>query len=247
VTDAIVAEDEPVLRAELAEKLVQLWPGLRVVAAAEDGIEALDALDRCKPQVMFLDIEMPGLSGLEVARAASGRCHVVFVTAYNQYAVNAFEQGAIDYVMKPFNTARLATAVTRLRARLGAEPADLDGLLKTLREQAPQRGYLRWVNASMGQNVRLITTAEICYFQADSKYTLVITADAEAPIRKTIKELAAELDPEAFWPIHRGVIVNANAIALAHRKLNGQFELRLKARTETLPVSEAFAYRFRQM
>ncbi|MFL6695669.1 MAG: LytR/AlgR family response regulator transcription factor [Vitreoscilla sp.] len=247
MTDAVIAEDEPVLRAELKEKLEQLWPGLRVVALAEDGIDALDAVDRCKPQVLFLDIEMPGLSGLEVARAVSGRCHVVFVTAYNQYAVNAFEQGAIDYVMKPFNAARLAAAVTRVRERLGAVPADLDGLLKTLREQSPQRGHLRWINASQGQNVRLITTSEICYFRADNKYTLVITADAEAPIRKPLKELAAELDPDVFWPIHRGVIVNANAIALAHRKLNGQFELRLKARKETLAVSEAFAYRFRQM
>lgn len=247
MTDAVIAEDEPVLRAELKEKLEQLWPGLRVVALAEDGIEALDALDRCKPQVMFLDIEMPGLSGLEVARAASGRCHVVFVTAYNEYAVNAFEHGAIDYVMKPFSVARLAGAVTRVRARLGAEPAALDGLLKTLRDHAAPRGYLRWINASQGQNVRLITTAEICYLRADNKYTLVITADAEAPIRKPIKELVGELDPEVFWPVHRGVIVNANAIALAHRKLNGQFELRLKERKETLAVSEAFAYRFRQM
>ena len=247
MTDAVIAEDEPVLRAELREKLVQLWPGLNVAAEAEDGIEALDALERFKPQVMFLDIEMPGLSGLEVARAASGRCHVVFVTAYNQHAVSAFEQGAIDYVMKPFGLARLAAAVSRVRARLDAAPADLANLLGVLREQAPQRGYLRWINASLGQNVKLITTSEICYFRADNKYTLVVTADAEAPIRKTIRELVAELDPEIFWPVHRGVVVNANAIALAHRKLNGQFELRLKTRPETLAVSEAFAYRFRQM
>jgi DNA-binding LytR/AlgR family response regulator len=247
VTDIVIAEDEPVLRAELREKLIQLWPGLNVAGEAEDGIEALDALERFKPQVMFLDIEMPGLSGLEVARAASGRCHVVFVTAYNQHAVSAFEQGAVDYVMKPFGLARLATAVSRVRARLDATPADLANLLGVLREQAPQRGYLRWINASLGQNVRLITTSEICYFKADNKYTLVVTADAEAPIRKTIRELVAELDPEVFWPVHRGLVVNANAIALAHRKFNGQFELRLKTRPETLAVSEAFAYRFRQM
>ena len=247
MTDVVIAEDEPLLRAELKEKLEQLWPGLRVVALAEDGIEALDAMERCRPQVMFLDIEMPGLSGLEVARAASGRCHVVFVTAYNQHAVSAFEHGAVDYVMKPFSLARLAAAVSRVRARLDAAPADLAHVLSALREQAPQRGYLRWINASQGQNVRLITTSEICYFKADNKYTLVVTADSEAPIRKTIRELVAELDPEVFWPVHRGLVVNANAIALAHRKLNGQFELRLKTRTETLAVSEAFAYRFRQM
>ena len=180
MTAAVIAEDEPVLRAELKEKLTALWPGLRIVGEAEDGIEALDALERCKPQVMFLDIEMPGLSGLEVARAASGRCHIVFVTAYNHHAVSAFEQGAVDYVMKPFSNARLAAAVTRVRERLDAAPADLAGLLEALRVQAPKRGYLHWINASQGQNVRLITTAEVCYFKADNKYTLVVTAEGEA-------------------------------------------------------------------
>jgi DNA-binding LytR/AlgR family response regulator len=247
MTDAVIAEDEPVLRGELKDLLTRLWPGLRIAAEAEDGIEALDALERCRPQVMFLDIEMPGLSGLEVARAASGRCHVVFVTAYNQHAVSAFEQGAVDYVMKPFDAARLALAVGRVRERLGAAPARLDGLLGTLAEHAPKRGHLRWINASQGQNVRLVTTDEVCYFKADNKYTLVVTADAESLIRKPIKELIEELDPDLFWPIHRGVVVNANAIALAHKRLNGQFELRLKARKETLLVSEPFAYRFRQM
>jgi len=247
VTDAVIAEDEPVLRGELRETLTKLWPGLNVVAVAEDGIEALDALQRHRPQVMFLDIEMPGLSGLEVARAASGRCHVVFVTAYDQHAVAAFEQGAVDYVMKPFSPARLAAAIGRVRDRLSAAPAHLEALLKTLGERGGKREHLRWINASQGQNVRLITTEEICYFKADNKYTLVVTADSEALIRKPIKELLDELDPDVFWPIHRGVVVNANAIAIAHRKLNGQYELRLKARNETLPVSEAFAYRFRQM
>jgi len=247
MTDAVIAEDEPVLRGELKDNLTRLWPGLAIVAEAEDGIEALDALERCRPQVMFLDIEMPGLSGLEVARAANGRCHVVFVTAYDQHAVSAFEQGAVDYVMKPFSAARLATAISRLRERLDAAPARLDGLLKSLAERSPKRGYLRWINASQGNNVRLVTADEICYFKADNKYTLVVTADSEALIRKPIKELIDELDPEVFWPIHRGVVVNVNAVALAHRRLNGQFELRLKARKETLAVSEPFAYRFRQM
>lgn len=247
MTDAVIAEDEPVLRDELREVLARLWPDLRIVAEAEDGIDALDALERHRPQVMFLDIEMPGLSGLEVARAASGRCHIVFLTAFDQHAVAAFEQGAVDYVMKPFGAGRMATAIARLRERLASAPQPVDALLKSLKERAAQRGYLRWINASQGQNVRLVTTEEICYFKADSKYTLVVTADAESLIRKPIRELIDELDPEVFWPIHRGVVVNANAIALAHRKLNGQFEIRLKARPEVLPVSEPFAYRFRQM
>jgi DNA-binding LytR/AlgR family response regulator len=247
MTRTLIAEDEPLLRAELREALTRLWPGIVIVAEAEDGVEALDALDRCKPEVMFLDIEMPGLSGLEVARAAGGRCHVVFVTAYNQHAVAAFEHGAVDYVMKPFNAARLAAAIARVRDRLGARPAPLEHLIETLRDNAPKKPALRWINASQGQSVRLITTDEVCYFKADSKYTLVVTAGAEPVIRKSIRELIEELDPEVFWPIHRGVIVNVNEIALAQRKLNGQFELKLKKRPETLTVSEPFAYRFRQM
>lgn len=164
-----------------------------------------------------------------------------------QHAVSAFEQGAVDYVMKPFSAVRLATAIARVRERLDAAPAHIDGMLKTLGERAEKRAYLRWVNAAHGQNVRLITTDEICYFKADNKYTLVVTTESEALIRKPIKELLDELDPEVFWPIHRGVVVNVNAIALAHRKLSGQFEIRLKTRKETLAVSEPFAYRFRQM
>lgn len=247
MTAAVIAEDEPVIRCELKEHLTRLWPGLHIAAEAEDGIEALDALDRHRPEVIFLDIEMPGLSGLEVARAASGRCHVVFVTAFNQHAVAAFEQGAVDYVMKPFSAVRLATAVARVRSRLGAAPQRMNNVLQSLAEQAPKKPYLRWINASQGQNVRLITTEEISYFKADNKYTLVVTADLEALIRKPIKELIEELDPEVFWPVHRGVVVNVNAIALVHRKFNGQFDLQLKSRTETLAVSEPFAYRFRQM
>lgn len=247
MTSCVIAEDEPILRGQLKDALTRLWPGLSIVAECEDGVDALDSLARLKPQVMFLDIEMPGLSGLEVARAAGGRCHVVFVTAYREHAVSAFEQGAVDYVMKPFNAARLAAAVARVRERLGSPPAELDALLDALHARTPKPAYIRWINASQGQNVRLITTDEVCYFKADSKYTLVVTADAEAVIRKSIRELTEALDPQLFWPIHRGVIVNVNAIALARRKLNGQFQLKLKVRPESLDVSESFAYRFRQM
>lgn len=245
MTDAVIAEDEPVLRQELIEHVTRLWPGLRIVAEVEDGVDALEALERCRPQVMFLDIQMPGLSGLEVARAASGRCHVVFVTAYDEHAVSAFEHGAVDYVMKPFNAGRLALAITRLRERIDAGPARLEGLLQSLVERSPAQAHLRWITASQGQNVRLITTDEICYFKSDHKYTLVVTPGGESLIRKSIKELSEALDPQTFWTVHRGVVVNANAIALVRRKLNGQFELQLKARPETLTVSEPFAYRFR--
>jgi DNA-binding LytR/AlgR family response regulator len=245
--DAIIAEDEPLLRGEIKQLLATLWPELRIVAEAEDGIDALHALEQHRPQVLFLDIQMPSVSGLEVAKAASGRCHVVFVTAYEQYAVAAFEHGAVDYVMKPISTARLAAATARLKERLDAPPSRLEGLLRSLAEALPKRPHLRWINASQGQKIRLITTDEICYFKSDSKYTLVVTADAEAVIRRPIKELLDELDPDTFWPIHRGVVVNAAAISAIHRKLNGQLEVRLKARKETLPVSDAYSYRFRQM
>ena len=246
MTDVVIAEDEALLRDELKEMLLRLWPGVRIVAEAEDGVDALEALERCHPQVLFLDIEMPGLSGLEVARAASGRCHVVFVTAFDQHAVRAFDEGALDYVMKPVSAGRLATAIRRVRGRLDRGPERIDVALQALAQQV-RKPYLRWLNASQGQNVRLITAEEVCYFKADHRYTLVVGANFESIIKKPIKELLDELDPEVFWPIHRGVVVNANAIAMAHRKMNGQFEVRLKARPEALAVSEPFAYRFRQM
>lgn len=246
MTDIVIAEDEALLRDELKEMLLRLWPGVRIVAEAQDGVDALEALERCNPQVLFLDIEMPGLSGLEVARAASGRCHVVFVTAFDQHAVRAFDEGALDYVMKPVSAGRLATAIRRVRGRLDRGPERIDVALQALAQQV-RKPYLRWLNASQGQNVRLITAEEVCYFKADHKYTLVVGANFESIIKKSIKELLDELDPEIFWPIHRGVVANANAIAMAHRKMNGQFEVRLKARPEGLAVSEPFAYRFRQM
>jgi len=245
---AVIAEDEPVLRAELKELLGRVWPELRIAAAAENGLQALNALERHRPDVLFLDIEMPGLTGLEIARRASGRCHVVFVTAYSQYAVAAFEQGAVDYVMKPLDAARLATACDRVKKRLGAVPVNLDGLLDVLAQRAAApRTYLRWINASQGNEVRLITVDEICYFQSDTKYTRAVTPESEALIRKSLKELLEELDPSLFWQIHRSTIVNAGAISGVSRDLAGRFLVKLKSRRETLPVSQAFAHRFRQM
>jgi DNA-binding LytR/AlgR family response regulator len=245
---AIIAEDEPVLRIELREMLGKLWPELDIVAEAGDGIEALHALHAHAPRVLFLDIQMPGLSGLEVAKQASGRCHVAFVTAYDKYAVTAFEQGAIDYVMKPFSPARLATTVTRLKDKLANAPANLDNLLTTLAEAAGARKeYLRWITASQGNDLRLITVDEIVYFQADNKYTLVVTPDQESLIRRSIKELIDELDPQTFWQIHRGTLVNVNSIAGLHRDVGGRLRVKLKQRNETLAVSEPYYHLFKQM
>jgi DNA-binding LytR/AlgR family response regulator len=216
---AIIAEDEPLLREELAELLASLWPELEIVARAGDGIEALHALETLAPDVLFLDIQMPGLTGLQVARQASGRCHVVFVTAYDQHTLAAFEQGAADYVLKPANTPRLATTVARLKERIGRQAPSLEGLLREL--GAGRRGFLRWINASHGQAVRVITVDDVCYFQADSKYTRVVTAAEESLIRKPIKELCDELDPACFWQIHRSTIVNVHAVAGVVRDLRG--------------------------
>jgi len=245
---AVVAEDEPLLREELVELLRKLWPELDIVAQTGDGIDALRLLALHRPTVMVLDIQMPGMTGLEVAKQAAGRSHCAFVTAYDQYAIAAFEQGAVDYVMKPVSAARLATMVQRLKDRVGSRPADLSNLLTGLaRQKAEARPFLRWVNASAGTTIRLITVEEICYFRADSKYTLVVTAGGESLIRKPIKELVEELDPQLFWQIHRSTLVNVTAIAGVTRDLRGHLQVKLKQRSEALPVSEAYTHLFRQM
>ncbi len=244
---AVVVEDESVLRRELVTRLALLWPGLRIVGEAENGMEALALLDRATPDVLFLDIEMPGMSGLEVARHASGRSHIVFVTAFDAHAVAAFEQGAVDYVLKPYDDSRLGLALQRVRARLGSVPMGMEDVLREMARKAPRRDYLRWVNASVGTEVHLITVDEICYFQADSGYTRVITSQREPLIRLGMKDLLDALDPATFWPIHRSTIVNANAIAGVTRDLRGRMKLKLKDRPERLAVSEMHERLFRQM
>jgi DNA-binding LytR/AlgR family response regulator len=245
---AVLAEDEPVLRVELRKTLATLWPELVICAEAEDGIGALRALNEHAPDILFLDIQMPGMSGLEVARQASGKCHVAFVTAYDKYAVAAFEQGAVDYVMKPFSPSRLATTVARLKEKMADVPANLDGLLKALAQITNgAQQHLRWITASQGDELRLITVDEICYFQSDAKYTLVVSPERESLIRRPIKELIAELDPQTFWQIHRGTVVNVNAIAGVQREIGGHLRIKLKQRKETLPVSEPYMYLFKSM
>ncbi len=245
---AIIAEDEEVLREQLREQLSALWPELCVVAEAADGFAALHALETESPDILFLDIQMPEMSGLEVAHQASGRCHVVFVTAYDKYALAAFEEGAVDYVMKPFSPNRLATTVARLKKRMGGVPANLELLLQRLAETLPsERGYLRWITAWLGNEVRVITTEEVAYFHADNKYTMVVTPDAQTLIRKSIKELADELDPDLFWQIHRSTLVNVSVIAGVHRDFKGRLHVRLKDRKETLAVSEPYTHRFKHM
>jgi len=243
---AIVAEDEATLRQQLVEQLGQLWPELNIVAEAADGIAALRLMGEHRPDVLFLDIQMPGATGLEVARQVNGRSRVVFVTAYDEHAVAAFEQGAVDYVLKPISAARLFTTVTRLKERLGSPPPRLDAVLPAI-APAAAKNYLRWINASVGQNLRLITVDEIVYFQADNKYTRVVTADGEALIRKPLKELVDELDPNQFWQIHRSTMINVGAVAGVSRDFRGRMLLKLKGRSETLQVSDSYTHLFRQM
>jgi len=246
---AVLAEDEPLLADELADLLHALWPQLEIVARAGDGVAALNAIEAHQPDVAFLDIHMPLLTGVEVARQVAGRCHVAFITSYDEHALEAFEAGAMDYVLKPPTAARLATTIQRLKARLQQPPADLRRALQDLverRPEAPPR-YLQWVNASRGAAVRLITVEEILYFRSDQKYTLVVTADTEALIKKTIKNLAGELDPTMFWQVHRSAIVNVHAIDSVIRDDRGNLTLRLKQRPEKLPVSEAYHHLFQQM
>lgn len=246
---AVLAEDEPVLRDELREALAALWPELHVAGEARDGIEALQLLEKVAPDVLFLDIQMPGLSGLDVARHAQGRCRIVFVTAYDTYAVAAFETGAVDYVLKPLEPARLARTVERLKRELAGAvaPPALDPLLQRLSSGMEPRSYLKWINASSGQTLRVITTEEVEYFQADTKYTRVVTADGEYLVRMSLRQLLDQLDPERFWQVHRSTIVNASAIAMVSRDFRGHVHLSLKNRPERLPVSEAYHHLFRQM
>ncbi len=244
---AIIAEDEDVLRAELRGHLAALWPELEIVAEAANGIEALSLFDRHQPDIMFLDIQMPGLTGLDVARQVEGRCHMVFVTAYDAYAIAAFERGVADYLLKPYEPARLMLAVRRIKQRLETQAAPPRDPGTEPAAPGAERNYLRWINASRGNGVQLITVEEICYFQADTKYTRVVTAEGESLIRRSLKELSEQLDPGRFWQIHRSTIVNVDAIAGVTRNLAGAIQVKLKTRMERLDVSEAHKHLFRQM
>jgi DNA-binding LytR/AlgR family response regulator len=245
---ALIAEDEPLLRVELREALAALWPELEICAETGDGATTLLAFERYKPTILFLDIHMPGLTGLEIAEQASGRAHVVFVTAFNEHATAAFEQGALDYVVKPFSVARLAKTVARLKERVRHTPADMTGLAEALRAAAPtETTYVRWLTVPHGRELRVVTTDEICYLRAANKYTSLFTANAEYLLTNTLKTMREKLDPRSFWQIHRSFVVNVAAIQTIHRSFHGSFEVQLKQRHELLPVSEAYSHLFRQL
>jgi DNA-binding LytR/AlgR family response regulator len=244
----LVAEDERPQRDELVRLLAELWPEATLVAACSDGLEALEAIDREAPDVAFLDIRMPEMSGLDLARIVAGRVHVVFVTAYDEHAVTAFEHGAVDYLLKPVQRARLATTIERLRARRGAPGPVIDELVQRLRrELAPAPPALRWITASIGDTVKMISLDEIVAFRTQDKYTQVLTAADDALIRRSLRDLLGQLDRDVFWQVHRSVVVRVSAIDTVQRDDAGRCTLTLKGRPEALPVAAAFHGRFRGM
>jgi len=251
----VIAEDEELLRSALSSLLKDAWPQLEIVAECEDGASALESIAELQPDVAFLDIRMPGLTGIEVARGladASPRTQVVFVTAYDQYAIDAFEQGAIDYLLKPITRERLLATVQRIQARAAAghpDGATLEALLRHLsaRQAAPSKPPLVWITASAGKDTRLIMVDDVAYFQADNKYTTVMTADGESLLRTPLRELLDSLDPNTFKQIHRSTIVNMKAVASVSRDDAGRGRLKLKTRPETLTVSQPFMSLFRNM
>ena len=249
---ALIADDESPMRDQLRARLQAVWPALAIVAEAANGNDAVALAQQHTPDIVFLDIRMPGMSGIEAARHLYSRCHIVFVTAYDQYALDAFEQGAMDYLLKPVSAERLARTCERLRARLARAPQDIGAQLAQLAQAMQQAvpvkpNYLRWIQAQVGGNLRMVSTREVLFFQSDEKYTRVQTATAELLIRKTLKELADELDPDEFWRIHRSTLVKVDAIVEVTRDMRGRHMLRLRGHKEELEVSRNHTHLFQQM
>jgi len=250
---AIIADDEEQLLMDLKGKLTTLWPELIVSGEAGNGRQALQLIEEHHPDVAFLDIRMPGLSGIEVAKRVIGICRIVFITAYDEYAIEAFESEAIDYILKPVNGKRLEKTVNRLKNEIAVAPKPslrLNETMERILEALDKSGdspYLQWIKAQHGNGIRLIQVNDVCYFKASDKYTVVMTQDGESLIKRSIKNLETELDPGQFWRIHRGTIVNARQIAKVSRSFTGRFVIQLKDLPETLTVSRTYAHLFKQM
>jgi DNA-binding LytR/AlgR family response regulator len=254
---ALIADDEPLLRDALARLLSQIWPELTVVAQARNGREAIDLFEAHRPDVCFLDVHMPGMTGVEAAGHIGTRAHLVFVTAYDKYAVQAFSHGVLDYLVKPVEPARLSKTIARVQERLNAsQPAlNTEALLQQLARSLQQRAApapLRWLRASVGQTVRLIAVDDIDFLRSEEKYTLIAWRDdagqpRDAVIRMPLKELAGQLDPSQFAQVHRSVVVNLRAVAHVTRGPNETADIHLKGRDEVLPVSRSYLSLFRQM
>ena len=247
---ALLVDDEEPLRRFLRTRLSEVWPELTICGEAGNGQEAIQLVDRHHPDIVFLDIRMPGLNGLEVAKEIAGSCRVVFVTAYDRYAVEAFEAEAVDYLLKPVSTERLQKTVKRLREEIETDSvAPVETLRRLMARLSDQEGSmpLQYIRVQQGDAVRLIPVDEVIYFKAEDKYTVVTTSEREFLIRKSIKDLVGELDPLKFWQIHRSTIVSARAVACVSRSLTGRGVVKLKDRAETLKVSQGYMHLFRQM
>ncbi|GJJ04972.1 DNA-binding response regulator [Duganella rhizosphaerae] len=252
---AIIADDERLMRDQLRMRLGQVWPELEIIGEAKNGDEAIELVDQLKPDFTFLDIRMPGKTGMEAASVIGNKSHIVFVTAYDAYAVEAFERGAVDYVLKPPEQERLQITVDRLKTRLSKPAAAADvnasvtAMLSQLAEKiaTPKPAYLQWIQASIGQDLRMIPVEEILFFRSDEKYTCVQTERYEALIRKPVRDLAEELDPALFWQIHRATLVNVNAIEGVTRDIRGRHLVMIKGKPDKLEVSRSFLHLFKQM
>ena len=251
MTTALIAEDEPLMRGRLLGALKEAWPELEIQGVARNGIEAIKLWNTHRPDILFLDIRMPGKTGLEVAAEIGDAAHIVFVTAYDEYAVAAFQNGAVDYLLKPVEIDRLNATVARLKKHVTTKPADVTLLLAQLLNQANKSGTgqhvkLKWIRASLGNQTRLINVDDVLFFQSDTKYTRIVMKDTEALMRSPLKELVEGLDEEIFWQVHRGVIVNAHAIDRAVREAPEKLIIYLKGHKETLPVSRQYYHLFKQ-
>lgn len=246
---AVLIEDEALPRAMLREQLGLLWPELQVVGEAADGAQGLALVNAVKPDIAFVDIRLPSLSGIELARAIGRQAHLVFVTAMEQHALQAFEQGAIDYVLKPLQPARLALTVQRLQARLLQAPPDLSHWLRQMQQPVVEKTaqVLRWLQVGQGEKLRLLTVGDVLFFRAEAKYTQVQSRDGVWWIRLSLKELVEQLDGEQFWQVHRNTIVNLAHIDWVERNALGHVRIHLKGHGETLAVSQSYQARFRQM
>eukprot|EP01034_Spumella_vulgaris_P037365 gene37365-46101_t len=235
------------MRERLCGMLKEAWPQAEVVLVAENGNDAWDGFLEYEPEVVFLDIRMPGLSGLEVAERIGAAAHIVFVTAYDQYAVDAFDAGAVDYLLKPVQVDRLARALARLRTKLNAPSPDLGDLLRRLKAALPAQPSerLKWIKATVGRQIRLIDVQDVLFFQADAKYTRVVLNGSEALVRIALKDLLGGLDPECFWQVHRSTVVNVKAVAAVERVDAERLEVQVHGSAERLPVSRTFAHLFR--
>ena len=254
MTRAVLADDEPLMRDQLRARLKELWPELEIVSEAKNGEEAIEQVEEHRPEVVFLDIRMPVKTGVQAARDIArldGRLpEIVFVTAYDQYAIDAFQQGVIDYVLKPAERERLAVTVDRLKKRLAGPAGSSDTLqeaLAKLAERLDPQAKLKWIQASVGNQIQMIAVDDVLFFVSDEKYTRVQTAQQEALIRKPIKELISELDPNQFWQIHRSTLINARAIAGVSRDERGRQLVSIKGRPEKLEVSRSYAHLFKGM